>query len=596
MKPTRLKTIFFLIIILASKLILAQNLRFYGTKFFKFYQDEKLRYVSQVWHIIQDSRGVMYFGSNGDLVINLGNDWTDISFQSTVRSFDLDKNGRLYIGLAGDFGYLEPDSLGKFVYISLKKLLPDTIKFHDIWKTFVDDRDKAVYFITGRRIFYYKNSKIKVINEGLVAMFAFKLFGRIYIISKTKGICTLKNGFIRPVKGGEKIPQLTSYVNCLEYSIDTVLVVSSQQGLFLLNLKTGDVKNFDIDKSILSFAKEKQVLAACRLNSKEFALGSFYGGIVIFNKDGELVNFYNSAKGLPTDCIYYLYSDKNHNLWAGTQMGIVKIETSLPIQYFDKNQNINSFNTKVAIFNHRFYLGTLDSLFYLEKFEFAQKNNIQKFKSIPGPESVWNILAFKNKLFVSGRAGVHLIKDTISTLVYTYPNTILGLGKSPKFDNIMFLGHKAGLIAVSFDSLHNKLVTIKNFKNINYEIRDITSDLQGNLWLATFKDGLIYIKFGKSLDEYKVRIYGNKYFKDVTYIKAVIIDGKVNILSESGIYKPVYDAETDTIITFVKDSSWSKYFLDSTQLTNLIKVNDTLFFYNGSSVGLYVKKATKDIE
>ncbi len=592
MSLTRLKAIFFLLIILITNSVSAQNLKFYGSQFFKFYQDEKLQYVTQVWHIIQDKRGVMYFGSNGDLVINLGNDWIDLSFPATVRSFDFDKNGRLYMGLSGDLGYLDPDSLGYFSYTSLKNLLPDSVQFHDIWKTYVDEKDNAVYFISGKKIFYYKDNKLKVIDVDLAAMFASKLYGDIYIFSRTKGISILHKGSIKPVKGSEKLPELTSYVNCLEYSRDTILVVSSQQGMFLLNRKTGDVKDLAIDKSILSFAKEKKVLAACKLNNNNFALGSFYGGIVIFNKNGELVNFYNTAKGLPTDCIYYLYSDKNHNLWAGTQMGIVKIETSSPFQYFDKYQNINSYNTAVAFFKNRFYLGTLDSLYYLENFKFGQKN-IQLFKSIPGVEAVWDLLAFKNKLFASGRAGVHLIEDTISTHIFSYPNTILCMGKSSKFDDYIFLGYRGGLLGVSFDSLNENLVVIKNFKNVDYEIRDITSDPKGNLWLSTLNDGLIYIKFGNSIDEYKVRIFADNYFEDVTYMTAVVIDGKIDILSRTGIYQPVYDPNTDTIKTFVKDSNWSNSFQDSTQITNLIKVNDTLFFYYGSSIGLYVKKGDK---
>jgi hypothetical protein len=61
--------------------------------------------------IVQDKRGVIYVGNNDGVLEYDGIIWRLIKTPSLVRSLAMDNSGRIFVGIMGDFGYLQPDSL-----------------------------------------------------------------------------------------------------------------------------------------------------------------------------------------------------------------------------------------------------------------------------------------------------------------------------------------------------------------------------------------------------------------------------------------------------------------------------------------------------
>lgn len=72
---------------------------------------------TQNWAILQDDRGVMYFGNNLRLLEFDGADWRLYSLHNnaTVRSLAMGENGKIYAGSVGDLGPFLPDSTGELV-------------------------------------------------------------------------------------------------------------------------------------------------------------------------------------------------------------------------------------------------------------------------------------------------------------------------------------------------------------------------------------------------------------------------------------------------------------------------------------------------
>src|SRR5215218_6648533 len=79
-----------------------RGLPFVTNYFAKVYQA-----AAQNWAIIQDDRGVMYFGNNTGLLEYDGVKWRTLtqSANSIVRSLGKDQNGRVYFGGYSNFGY-----------------------------------------------------------------------------------------------------------------------------------------------------------------------------------------------------------------------------------------------------------------------------------------------------------------------------------------------------------------------------------------------------------------------------------------------------------------------------------------------------------
>src|SRR3954468_4847267 len=86
-----------------------------GLPFITNYYAKDYKASPQNWTIIEDERGVMYFGNSNGLLEYDGVKWRLITsgVNSIVRCFGKDKDGRIYYGGYGNFGYLAPDSLGQ---------------------------------------------------------------------------------------------------------------------------------------------------------------------------------------------------------------------------------------------------------------------------------------------------------------------------------------------------------------------------------------------------------------------------------------------------------------------------------------------------
>src|SRR5690554_5561243 len=74
------------------------------------------------WDIIQDDQGIMYFGNNNFGIRQFdGSNWTTIAPPNRSAAYGLakDKEGTIFAGVRGDFGYLAPDSLQQLQFQSL---------------------------------------------------------------------------------------------------------------------------------------------------------------------------------------------------------------------------------------------------------------------------------------------------------------------------------------------------------------------------------------------------------------------------------------------------------------------------------------------
>jgi len=75
----------------------------------------------QNWSIVQDSKGIIYVGNNLSGVLQYGGvSWRKIYVPNgIVESIAIDINDRVYVGGYNDFGFLAPDSIGTYKFVSL---------------------------------------------------------------------------------------------------------------------------------------------------------------------------------------------------------------------------------------------------------------------------------------------------------------------------------------------------------------------------------------------------------------------------------------------------------------------------------------------
>ncbi|HLP61627.1 MAG TPA: hypothetical protein VK186_22495, partial [Candidatus Deferrimicrobium sp.] len=135
-----------------------------GSPFIRNYSPKEYNAHSQNWSVIQDNRGVMYFGNVDGVLEFDGVNWRLIRLPnfSMVRSLAIDKTGTVYVGGVGELGYLAPNKNGEIDYFSLLHLLdkkePPPA---DIWSILVTSH--GIYFKTISNFLRYVNGKIHII-------------------------------------------------------------------------------------------------------------------------------------------------------------------------------------------------------------------------------------------------------------------------------------------------------------------------------------------------------------------------------------------------------------------------------------------------
>ena len=113
-----------------------QGQEYTGTPFLTNYPPETYNQHPQTWDVVQDHRGVMYFGNvNGVLEFDgLSWDLIELPGKTTARSLAVDSQGRVYVGSYGDLGYLSPDESGKMRFIYLTQRIPSEWQHvYEVW-------------------------------------------------------------------------------------------------------------------------------------------------------------------------------------------------------------------------------------------------------------------------------------------------------------------------------------------------------------------------------------------------------------------------------------------------------------------------------
>lgn len=133
--------------------------------------------------VVQDNRGVIYVGNSHGVLEFDGEKWNfiQVGYGSFVRAMDVDQAGVVYVGVYGDFGFLQPDSTGQLQFNSLLKELPEEDQFFStVWRIFA--AEQQVYFQTEEALFIYDllSKKVQVVYPETSFHTSFLVDNRLY--------------------------------------------------------------------------------------------------------------------------------------------------------------------------------------------------------------------------------------------------------------------------------------------------------------------------------------------------------------------------------------------------------------------------------
>ncbi|MCK5171446.1 MAG: hypothetical protein KAQ75_16320, partial [Bacteroidales bacterium] len=407
--------------------IFSQNNIKQGNLFIQNYNDEDYNTPgNQTWTIIQDQRGVMYFGNNNGILEFDGNRWRliEIPNKSAIRSLAIDDStGRIYVGAVGDFGYLQPDSIGTLQYISFFDKIPEEYNnFEDVWQIVV--LNQQVIFVTYSYIFLLEENVIKTLISEDRFHRGSCVNNQFYIRERGKGLLTFVNDSLKIIHQSERFANERIYI-MLPYEEDKILLVTRTQGIFIYSPNPETTDRFvKLSKfqEVDNFLIKNQVYYGAKLTKDHFVLGTLHDGILIIDKTGAIIQHLNENSGLQNNMILSLYFDMQENIWAGLNNGISYIMINSPFTYYNKKNGLNGSVYTTKVYKDRLYAGTSLGLFCKNR-----QNNFTMLENIKGQS--WYLSKIQGDLFLGHTEGVSLIKDNIAKTIVTNIGNVWSLNK-----------------------------------------------------------------------------------------------------------------------------------------------------------------------
>jgi serine phosphatase RsbU (regulator of sigma subunit) len=331
----------------------------------------------QNWCITMDKRGVMYFGNQTKGIVTYdGRGWGLIQMgsQQRVNALAADYRGIVYVGGETDFGFIQPDDRGVPLFRSLADRLTDpevrreikmissvaadsnTVFFTDRNKLFLYDLNKdSLTFIDMSNEFNLKDAGTILVREG-----------RVIIADDREGLYEYTEGKLLQIPGGKKI-RMRHVVALLPYDRESIIIATLKNGIYLFNLRTGELKSDLIPAVINKRLRENTISDAVNIPDNRFAVGMTGGeGIYIFSHDGNLLQQVSTeTTGIQESTVTAMYCDytSNSQLWFCTMGYINRAYVSLPISEFGRGTGIRTTIADIREYNGSAFVSDNNGLY-----------------------------------------------------------------------------------------------------------------------------------------------------------------------------------------------------------------------------------------
>ncbi|MGW8315507.1 MAG: ligand-binding sensor domain-containing protein, partial [Bacteroidales bacterium] len=516
-----------------------------GLYFTRNFSPEEYDAHAQNWAVIQDQRGIIYIGNGEGILEYDGATWRLIRMpnKSVVRSIDIDAEGRIYVGAHAELGYLSPDSTGVMHYISLlDQIDPEDSDINNVWK--VHATPLGTFFRTETSLFLWADNQMKVWKPRDEFHKSFYIDGVFYIREWASGLLRLDGDSLVVVPGGEKF--IDTRIDVMLPSGDGRLLIGSRtSGLFTYDGNSTSVFATEADP----YLKENQIYDGVRLPSGQIALATLRGGVVVIDGMGHFLRVINAESGLRDNTVWSLALDKQGALWLALNEGLARVELQSPMSFFSDELGLESSVESIIRYQGILYAASGLGLFYLDPS--GSVGIPSRFKPVPGIEGqAWSLVTADNSLLAGTSQGIYLIHDDLQYRLND--NVTFFLYRSVHDPGRIFAGLGDGLALLESDG--DKWVYRGRLPNITEEIRSITEDKTGDLWLGTAFHGALRIRFENRraglLEEVQVDRFGESEGLPLGEVVVTSINNEIMFGTEKGVR--YYNAQRNRFMPVLK--------------------------------------------
>lgn len=478
-----------------------------GIPFISNFSPEEYEADPQNWSITQDKQGIIYVANTLGILKFDGVEWQKINLDNIIcRSLATDDKGRIYVGSQGDIGFLEADAIGNLKYISLLDKIPEKEQnFTDVWTTFYNKN--GVFFFTNNKIFCLKNNQITTFKAPKKFNFCFNINDIIYSQDDSLGMCQIADNQLTTAKNTAFFLNKETRV-MMPYKDGKILIATLKNGLFIYNPADGEITNFK--NNIAPYLLENIIFCGRKLSENLYVIGTFRGGLVLFDAQGNLLQIINEERGLRNLSVRQTFFDTHKGLWLALNNGIARIELNSPLSIFDKRNGLKGSLNHIASYQNKLFVGTSLGFFQTEFLKDHTGYDFAGFKQMPNfLDQAWKLSEIANDLFIASNRGTFIYDANKIILNYSENAAFTHLLITVKNKQYVLAGLRNGIEIFEHNDEHWSF--LETLSSVSGEIRTLVQDADGAIWAGTKVNGIYKIEFSTDLNKPKIENYSQKH-------------------------------------------------------------------------------------
>lgn len=520
---------------------------------------------TQNWVIDQDQDGFIYFANNDGLLCFNGVEWslTRVSASSPLRSILVDSQNTIYAGLINDFGIVRREENRASYFESLKDLVPDKYKeFDDIWRIY--EVDSGIVFQCYDYLFLYNDGRIDVIEPESQFHFSFMKDKQLFIHEPGIGIFEFKDGVMI------NLPWWKQYSDkevsaILDMEGNKTIIGTTYDGIYILD--EGQIEKWDTP--VNDYLIANRLYCAASLPGNYYAFGTILSGLVICDKDGNIIHTLNSDLGIQNNTVLSLYVDRSENLWLGLDNGIDYIETNSPLSFIGSQKIGTGYCCKV--FEDNLYLGTNQGLYVTPIETSSSRSEFKLVENTAG--QVWSLEVIDGQLFCGHNLGAFLVDGRSARKICDEQGAwnFISLQNNPE---LLIAGHYQGLVL--FKKVNNNWNFYKKIEGFEESSRYLFQDSEGYLWVGHSGRGIFRIKLSEDYSSIDEVVLYNKTKGLTSDVGNILfkLNQEIFVSANTGSFE--YDKDSDS---FVPSERINEIFGDSGKLKTVTTDSDGAIWY-----------------
>jgi signal transduction histidine kinase/DNA-binding response OmpR family regulator len=470
-----------------------QRVRELGRPLYRTFTRRDEGIVNKILTGVQDSRGLMIFGSVNSVLEYDGQHWTSIPVpdSSYIEKLACDKSGTIYVGGTNELGALVLDG-GTYRYKSYTSLLPPSEShIGDVNDIAVQGND--VYFLYQKSLLRWNGQQFSVIhlpyevgNQWYLTSFS----GRLFVHAKHQPYSEVVGDHLDPVLDDPQLRE-TTITGAIELAKDKVLLVTRDKGIF--ELHDSQVVPFKTDADDL-FTRQSIVEHALPISRGLFVVAVERRGLVFLNAAGHIQQTFLEEDGLPSGAFYDLRRDRTGGLWVFAENGVTRVDPNRSISLFDHENGLPKNNISDTIrFGGSLYALTGSGLYRLESSAGGLASS--QFRKVPGLTD-WLSHAAEappHGLVLTGENGVYLFDGSSFQVISSVPGAS-AIERSEKYPDLLWIGGHTGLRSLRYaDGRWVDQGPLPGFEPV---VGSIVETANGDLLVDTKGAGFFLIKLG----------------------------------------------------------------------------------------------------